>query len=105
MTGAGQYNLNILKKVEVTESFMGFDPEVIKCQNEETYDDCTTRQYLDHIKEVCGCLPLALRLSNEVGYVKYRLYNKSRLNLLNCIFRIQLVRQMKNSSVVRRGTT
>ena len=73
MTGAGQYNLNILKKVEVTESFMGFDPEVIKCQNEETYDDCTTRQYLDHIREVCGCLPLALKLSNEVGNVKYRL--------------------------------
>ena len=73
MTGAGQYNLNILKKREVTESFMGFDTEVIKCQNEETYDDCTTRQYLDHIREVCGCLPLALKLSNEVRNVKYRL--------------------------------
>ena len=45
---------------------MGLDPEVIKCQNEETYDDCTTRQFLEHIRNVCGCLPLALRLSDEV---------------------------------------
>ena len=52
---------------------MGLDPEVIRCQNKETYDECTTRQFLDHIRDMCGCLPLALRLSDEVGAVKFRL--------------------------------
>ena len=65
---------------------MGLDPEVIKCQNKETYDDCTTRQFLEHIRNVCGCLPLALRLSDEVEAIKFR------LNLLDGIASLLLAR-------------
>ena len=47
LTGAGDYNLNSIKLEEVTESFLGLDQDVRGCQNEEHYDECTTRQYID----------------------------------------------------------
>ena len=47
-----EYNLNVVKEVKVTEAFLGLGKEVIKCQNDETYDDCRTRQYFDAIKGV-----------------------------------------------------
>ncbi len=47
---------------------MGLDKETRKCQNIETYDDCKTRLYIEHLKQECGCLPLSLRLSGKVKY-------------------------------------
>ena len=64
--GEGQYNLLSLKEISVTDSFMGLDQNTRNCQNIETYDDCKTRLYLDHLRQKCGCLPLTLRLSGEV---------------------------------------
>ena len=61
-----EYNLNVVKEVKVTEAFLGLGKEVIKCQNDETYDDCRTRRYFDAIKNVCQCLPFSVRRSNEV---------------------------------------
>ena len=49
----------------VTESYLGLDQEERGCQNEETLDNCTSRQYYDTILEKCGCLPLNIR-SSEV---------------------------------------
>ena len=56
--GEGEYNLNDLKEIMVTESYLGLDQEERGCQNEETLDNCTSRQYYDTILEKCGCLPL-----------------------------------------------
>ena len=61
--GEGEFNLNILKEVVVTDSFMGLDADVRECQNEEHYDDCTTRNYIDDMRQKCGCLPLSIRTS------------------------------------------
>ena len=66
--GEGQYNLNNIKEIAVTDSFMGLDKDTRKCQNIETYDDCKTRLYIEHLKQECGCLPLHLRLSGKVKY-------------------------------------
>ena len=67
LTGEGEYNLNILKEIEVTESFNELDEDVRECQNKETYDECTTRHYIEEARQKCGCLPFAIRLSEMVN--------------------------------------
>ena len=63
LIGEGEYNLNALKEIRVTESYLGLDQDTRDCQHEEPYDNCTTRHYLDALLEVCGCLPLTVRSS------------------------------------------
>ena len=62
----GEYNLNNLKEIAVTESFMELDRDSRKCQNIETYEDCKTKSHADYLRQNCGCLPLSLRLSEKV---------------------------------------
>ena len=50
---------------------MGLDKDTRHCQNIETYDDCKTRIYIEHMRKECGCLPLSLRLSREVKPIIY----------------------------------
>ena len=66
LVGKGDYNLNNLKQIQVTQSYLGLDQEVRKCQNEESLDTCITNQYLDTVQKKCGCLPFQLRLKNQV---------------------------------------
>ena len=66
LTGEGGYNLNSIKEEEVTESFLGIDKAVRGCQNQENYHECTTRQYIENMKEKCSCLPLSSILSDKV---------------------------------------
>ena len=61
LSGEGEYNLNILKEVKVTDSFMGLDANVRGCQNEEHYVECTTNNYIQDMRQQCGCLPLSIR--------------------------------------------
>ena len=53
-------------EIVVTDSFMGLDREARNCQNIESIDDCKTRLYADHLRKECGCLPLSLKMSEEV---------------------------------------
>ena len=41
LVGEGKYNLNILKEITVTESYLGMSRGT--CQDEEDLEDCTTR--------------------------------------------------------------
>ena len=66
LVGEGEYNLNVLTDIKVTESYLGLDENIRKCQNEEPFDNCTTRQYRNTFLGDCGCLPLNIRLFNEV---------------------------------------
>ena len=67
LQGNGQFNLNILKEISVTDSFLGLDQDVRRCQNDEPYDNCTTRHYIQALKEKCGCLPFPVKtLDDEV---------------------------------------
>ena len=70
MIGEGEYNLDYLKEIIATESYLGFDKTVRKCQDVEDFNDCTTRHYLGNILSNCGCLPLNMRLSNKVYYAE-----------------------------------
>ena len=85
MTGEGEYNLNSLKEEEVTQSFLGMDQSVRGCQNEEHYDECTTRQYIKTIRENCGCLPLSIALSDQVASFLYQIMFPSYSNSGPCL--------------------
>ena len=66
LQGEGQYNLNTLKEIEVTESFLQLDQHQRGCQTLESYENCTTREHLNIIRKECGCLPYSLGLNDQV---------------------------------------
>ena len=47
LIGQGEYNLNALKKIEVTDSYLGLDQDIRGCQNKEPLLNCTTEQYVN----------------------------------------------------------
>ena len=60
MSGEGEYNLNILKEIAVTNSFLELGSDEKKCQSYESkgsYDNCTTKYFSEQMKKDCGCLP------------------------------------------------
>ena len=69
----GQYNFLSLKEIVVTDSFMGLDRETKNCQNVEAYDKCKTQSHIQKLRQECGCLPLALRLSEKVNFKEWSL--------------------------------
>ena len=66
--GEGEYNLDVLKEIRVTDSYLGLDQEDRGCQNDEPLQNCTTRQYHDTVLEECGCLPFYMKNSDEVCF-------------------------------------
>ena len=68
LNGEGEYNLNALIEVKVTESYLGLDGHARECQIEEPFYNCTTRHYINAILEQCGCLPLSIKLSKKVCF-------------------------------------
>ena len=72
LIGEGEYNINDLKQIKVTDSYLGLDVDVIKCQNGAPLYNCTTNHYLHALIGQCGCLPFNLRVSNKVpGFIFY----------------------------------
>ena len=71
-----EHHLNIIKEITVTESFLSLDKDTRGCQ-EESYDDCTTRKYINALILKCQCLPFKLRLTEEVcsTFSKYQIKN------------------------------
>ena len=65
LTGEGEYNLNVVKEVKVTDSYIGLDQGVRGCQTHETYDDCSTKQFLEDVQNNCGCIPFNIRLNSQ----------------------------------------
>ena len=50
-----------MKVVEVTDDYLGLDGEMKKCQNKESFENCTTTQYLSALKTGCSCIPYELK--------------------------------------------
>ena len=65
-----EYNLNNVKEISVTDDFLTLDKTIIKCQNEESLQDCKTRKYIDTMVKLCKCLPFSIRNENEVSLHK-----------------------------------
>ena len=66
LKGEGEYKLDVMKQIEVTESYLGLDQHVIGCQNDEPFENCTTRHYMDHLMAECGCIPPNLSVFKKV---------------------------------------
>ena len=60
LEGEGQYNINELKEIKVTESYLGLKQDVKGCQNYESIQNCSTRTYIDTLLKECGCLPFSV---------------------------------------------
>ena len=66
LRGEGEYNLNALKKIKVTDSYLDLNQDVRGCQNNVDILNCTTRNYIDTHLRKCGCLPFNLRQIHNV---------------------------------------
>ena len=64
-----KYDLNVIKEISVTDSFLSLDDNIRGCQK-ESFDDCTTRKYKKTVLETCKCLPFKLRLTEEVSFCR-----------------------------------
>ena len=60
--------MNTMKEITVTDSYLGLDQGVKKCQNDEPYFNCTNRHYYNSVLKHCGCLPPYIAKSNKVKY-------------------------------------
>ena len=66
MIAEGDYNLNILQEIRVTESYLGLDQEITGCQTKENYQSCITRKYIGKLFKTCDCLPLSMAIDEKV---------------------------------------
>ena len=66
LIGEGQYNLNVMKEIKITDSYLGLTQDITECQNIEPFQNCTTRHYVDTYTKKCGCLPFRMLQPNEV---------------------------------------
>ena len=89
----GEYNLNNLKEISVTDSYMGLDRK--NCQNVKAYDDCKTHSHIQNLRQKCGCLPISLRISEKVKF-----NNWEKISLHEC-YRILYAWQKKRLSVAK----
>ena len=52
--------MNVIKEVQVTDSFLGLDQSDRKCQDDEPYEDCVAESFIKAIAHKCNCLPFNL---------------------------------------------
>ena len=69
LIGEGEYNLNALKEIKVTDSYLELDQGTRECQMEEPFYNCTTRHLVETIFKECGCLPPHLGHSYQVSII------------------------------------
>ena len=64
------YDLIFVKEQIATDSLFTLDESIRKCQREPK-DDCSTRKYLEDLKNKCQCLPFQLRslIDKDVGSI------------------------------------
>ena len=54
------YGLTSLQEVKVTADFLQLDMKYRNCQNKESFEDCTSRKYLEKVQQECNCIPYRL---------------------------------------------
>ena len=64
----GAYNLNVVSEIGVTDSFMTLDPSTRACQNQESYETCTSGYLKENILSKCGCMPWKLGIYKVFSY-------------------------------------
>ena len=59
--GEGQYNLNSIKALRVSEDFLGMDESIKECQNKESFEECKSGRYIEKLLDECKCLPFGIQ--------------------------------------------
>ena len=59
-----KYNLNVMKEISVTDSFLSLDETIRGCQD-ELFEECTNRMYKNALINECQCLPFQIRLEDD----------------------------------------
>ena len=75
LVGEGKYNLNAVKEIKVTDSYLGLDMKDKGCQNEEPQEECITRHFISTLLKDCGCLPLKLTGPQNVRSLRTNKFN------------------------------
>ena len=70
LVGEGKYNINSVKEISVTESCLEMGRNVTGCQNDEDYEDCTTRQYMHAFLKHCECVPFSMKTKKNVQKIQ-----------------------------------
>ena len=106
LEGEGEYNLNVLKEIVVTDSYMRLDEDIRGCQNEEAFYDCTTRLINETILKQCGCISTINHLDHQdiqvfrLSFVTYVLLHFPTYSYeLDLFTRYPGARQQSNSIV------
>ena len=76
LIGEGKYNLNQIREIKVTESYLGLDQDVKDCQNEEELETCTTMQHINTVIKECGCLPFSFIIPQKVVMFPWHTFQK-----------------------------
>ena len=63
--------MNVVKEVTVTEDYLGLDEDTRNCQNIETFEECSTKQYFNAVKMECKCLPYGLKHNNNQASIVF----------------------------------
>ena len=58
--GEGTFAMSAVKEIRVTEDYLGLEEETRKCQNQESFEECTTREYIEMVTKDCNCVPYGL---------------------------------------------
>ena len=64
--GEGEYNMNEVKEIEVTDAYLGLKQDLIRCQNDVTLTECATNNYIEILLRNCKCLPFNINIMNKV---------------------------------------
>jgi len=59
-----EHNLNVIKEIKVTDSFLSLDEYIRGCKK-GSYDECSSRNYMNTLLNKCQCLPFQLSLTNK----------------------------------------
>ena len=96
LAGEGEYNLNNLKQIRVTDSYLGLGQDVRGCQTKESLNTCRTKHYMKSLLRQCKCLPFNIRLAYKVRF--FVAHNKCYISILYFFYRCHFVMQ-PNSNV------
>ena len=61
LTGEGNYEMEEVKQVAITDDFADLDENSRKCQTISRFEDCVTQYFLKALEENCYCLPYNLQ--------------------------------------------
>ena len=89
--------MNTLKEIKVTENFLSLKKDVRDCQNDESYDDCKTKEYMDALLKACHCLPFNIRNSNNVKLIYTTNLQKHYLDMIHLLSRFLYVQLTKKT--------